>query len=178
MFKKKRSRSGRGSNKKWICVIVTLMLFSALLGIGFTCWYYNGDETMKPELAAVRGSMPGKTQEQLEAEKNRVISEDTIAFSLNSNPEFPDGKSKGLIQFENPEGNQKLTRLEIYRNDTGDLIYQTGILKPGSYVEKDFLDVELPPGEYDCTAQIYAYKTGQKDYIGKISIGATIRVKQ
>lgn len=164
--------------KKWLCVIAALMVLSLLLGIAFACWFYSGDETMRPERSAVKGNMPGKTQEQLEAEKNRTIDTDTIAFSLNSNPEFSDGKSKGFIQFENPDGNGKLTRLEIYRNDTGDLIYHTGILKPGSYVEEDVLDAELPQGEYDCTAQIYAYGMRQKDYIGKITIGVMVRVKQ
>jgi len=159
-------------------VIAVLMILSVMAGIAFSCWLYSIDEDMRPELAAVKGNMPGKTQEQMEAERNRSIDRETIAFALNSNPEFLDGKSKGLIQFENPEGNQKLTRLEIYRNDTGDLIYHTGILKPGSYVEKDILDAELPSGEHDCTAQIYAYGMERKDYVGKITIGVTIRVKQ
>lgn len=130
------------------------------------------------EDAAVAGVMPGKEKEQLQKELNRQVSENMIAMSINSTPVFPDGASKGNILFENPSRNGKLTRLKLYRDDTGELIYETGLLKPGSYVAEDMLDVRLKKGSYVCTAHVLAYRLEDQSYIGEIAVGITLIVEK
>lgn len=127
---------------------------------------------------AVAGIMPGTAQEQLQKELNRQVSEHMIAMSINATPVFPDGASKGNILFENPSRNGKLTRLKLYRDDTGELIYETGLLKPGSYVAEDMLDVTLEKGSYPCTAHVLAYRTEDQSYIGEIAVGITLVVER
>lgn len=130
------------------------------------------------EDAAVAGVMPGTEKEQLQKELNRQVSENMIAMSINSTPVFPDGASKGNILFENPSRNGKLTRLTLYRDDTGELIYETGLLKPGSYVAEDMLDVRLEKGSYVCTAHVLAYRLEDQSYIGEIAVGITLIVEK
>lgn len=130
------------------------------------------------ENEAVTGVMPGKNQEQLQKELNRQVSESMIAMSINATPVFRDGFSKGNILFENPSRNGKLTRLELYRDDTGEMIYETGLLKPGSYVAEDTLDVELAKGSYQCTAHVLAYRMEDQSYIGEIAVGITLIVEE
>lgn len=156
-----------------------LLLLLLLVGGGLFAWkMVSGgevDERMEPN--AVVGNMPGKSQEQIEAELTRQISEKEIAFSINAAPVFETGDSKGNILFENPASNKKLTRVEIRIDDTEELIYKSGLLEPGSYIPSAQLLVELEPGSYTCTALIYAYRQEDDSYIGKVAAGLNISVK-
>ncbi len=126
---------------------------------------------------AVVGMMPGKSPEQIQEELDRKVAENMIAFSINAKPVFPSGKGKGNILFENPASNEKLTRMELCRDDTGEVIYETGLMEPGSYVPEDTLDMELPAGEYACTAYIYAYRQSDESFIGKVAAGVTVMIE-
>lgn len=126
---------------------------------------------------AVVGMMPGKTEEQIREELDRQVADNIIAFAINSRPVFENGTAEGNLLFENPTSNGKLTRLELYRDDTGELLYSTGLLEPGSYVPAAKLELELPAGEYACTAYIYAYRLADESYVGKVSAGLELTVQ-
>lgn len=118
------------------------------------------------------GVMPGKSEAALQAELNLAATEKTFAINYNYYPCFETGTSAGPILFENSAYNTgKLLRLEIYlgQDDTGRLIYQTGLLRPGTFVNEDALDVDLKAGSYACTAYIYAYRESDESYIGKVA---------
>lgn len=160
-------------------IVAVLCLLAILIGVGcFVIWKLNEpaySDRLEPN--AIIGSMPGKTQEQIEAELNRKVEESEVAFSINAAPVFETGTSKGNILFENPTSNQKLTRIEITRDDTGELIYKSGLLEPGSYIPEAKLLTDLDPGSYTCTAMIYAYKLKDESFVGKVAAGLTIIVE-
>lgn len=167
----------KGKQKKSSLPLLLLLLLLIAGGLG--AWHFlgsSGDEIM--EANAVVGAMPGKSQEQIEAELNQKVSESEVAFSINSNAIFETGTAKGNILFENPASNGKLTRVEITDDATGELLYKSGLLEPGSYVPEAALLVDLEPGQYTCTATVYAYKSADKTYIGKVEAGITVTVKE
>ena len=55
-----------------------------------------------------------------------------------------DGK-QALVYFTNPEENDTWTKLRIY-DEAGNLLGETGLLKPNEYVQYVVLDKELAPG--------------------------------
>ncbi|WP_343207846.1 hypothetical protein [Anaerolentibacter hominis] len=162
-------------NNKWLIIII-LLLLAVTAGV---VWYLLRDKKQedKMEANAVVGTMPGKSNEEIEAELNRQVSEKMIAFTINANPVYEDGKAKGNILFENPQSNDKYTKLEVFRDDTGDLIYETGLLEPGSYVPEAELEKPLKKGEYACTAYIHGYRISDNGYLGKVSAGIKITVQ-
>lgn len=166
--KKKRGR-------RLLLLLLILMLAAAAVLV----WRQMGRNPYDDRLEAnaVVGSVPGKTQEQLQAELNEKVAEKMISFTINANPVYPDGKSAGNILFENPANNDKYTRLELVRDDTEEIIYQTGLMEPGTYVPEAPLDVDLGPGEYVCTAYIHAYKLADESYVGKVAAGVTVYVE-
>ena len=173
-----KGRSRKKNTGRTMLVRVVLCICAVLLASGILHALKKdspGDDEMEP--LAVYGIMPGKTPEQLDKELNRTVGPKVIAYTLNSHPEYIDGKSAGTIMFENPESNRKYTRLELVRDDTGDVIYETGLLDAGSYVEKAPLEKNLEAGEYPCTAYIYGYSMDNQEYIGKISREITVTVK-
>lgn len=176
---KHKHRKEKKKGSRALILVLILLLILALAAGGFAAWYFLfrsvPDEKMEPN--AVIGSMPGKSKEQLEAELTQQVSEKEVAFSINSNPIFPTGGEAGNILFENPQSNNKLTRVEITLDDTGELIYKSGLLEPGSYVPEAKLLVDLDAGDHTCTATIFAYKLDDESYIGKVAAGLTVTVK-
>ena len=151
--------------------ILFLLVAAAVLVIALLLFQNNEEKGTGFEPNVVVGAMPGKTAEAVQAELNQRVSEMTFAVNYNYNPCFEDGTSPGKILFENSSFNEgKLLRLEIYlgQDDTGTLLYSTGLLRPGSYVDEAPLDAPLGAGVYQCTAYIYAYRESDQSYIGKV----------
>ncbi len=138
---------------------------------------YSGDQETRLERNTIAGEMPGKTQAASPGEAQRAVAENEIVFSINTNPVFSGSPKRGNVMFENPLENQKRTRVEICRDDNGDVIYESGTLLPGNYIGQAELDMELTPGEYPCTAFVYGYGQKDRQYIGKVSARIVVTVQ-
>ena len=84
----------------------------------------------------------------------------------------PSGKAAGASRginwlIENPSNQGKLIRVEVTLDETGEKIYETGAIPPGSYVAEAPPDVKLEAGVYECTAMFYAYREETEEYIGQ-----------
>lgn len=154
-----------------------LALTLAVLLLLTAAVFWKGDKPQysdKMEPNAVNGVMPGKSEQQLQEELNQTAMEKQVAVTLNSEIVFPGPGESGSILFENSAVNtDKLLRLELYlgEDDGGTLIYQTGYLRPGSYVPSAKLNVTLEPGAYRCTAYIYVNRESDEAYLGRLSVG-------
>lgn len=160
-------RPARG-RRRWIALLVLLLLLACALA-----WFYlaPAPEDDDIERNIVVGSVLGD-----DAAPVRDASETTAAFSINSIMRFDSPSSKAYIYFENPEGNGKYLSLALVRDDTGQTVYQTGLLQPGTYVEQDALDAMLPYGEYACTAQVSAFRIPDKTPLGTVAAAVTVKV--
>lgn len=126
-------------------------------------------EGLAYEANVVAGDIPGKSKEERQRELDSIVEEGMLAMSINATPSGRGVGSERSVNWliENPSNQGKLIRVEIYRDDTGEKIYETGAIKPGSYVEAAPPDVNLPIGEYDCTARFYTYRLETEEYIGQ-----------
>jgi len=121
------------------------------------------------EANIVSGDIPGKTREERQRELDAIVEEGMLAMSINATPV---GKTTGTDRninwlVENPSNQGKLIRVEVWLDSQEELIYETGAIPPGNYVESAPLRTELPPGEYNCTARFYAYQEETETYIGQ-----------
>jgi len=150
---------------------------AVLLAVAVTAaFFYIRDQTgaemstgLSYESNIVEGDIPGKSREERQRELDSIVEEGMLAMSINATPS---GKTTGLDRninwlIENPSNQGKLIRVEISRDDTGGIIYETGAIPPGNYVESAPLKEALPPGTYLCTAKFYAYKEEDESFIGQ-----------
>ena len=77
---------------------------------------------------------------------------DFIQIVLSINLDAQNQKSEGNVMLVNELNNLYPQKVEFYRNDTGEKIYESKAIAVGSKIEHAALDVELPAGEYECTA--------------------------
>lgn len=63
-----------------------------------------------------------------------------LTFSHNATPVMEDGKAEANLLIENPPDNGNRFTVTISREDTGEVIYQSGYLDPEQYIESVPLD--------------------------------------
>lgn len=162
--------------KKWLLPVCAGAL-ALLLAAGVYLYTRRGpDEGLELADNATMGVLPGIDLEQRQAELQQLLDESMIAFSINTSPVFASGGSEGNLMLENPANNAKLLVVEIYRDDTGELLYQSKALPVGSYIENAALDKVLDPGEYAATAYFKGYREDDHSYIGQAGAAINISV--
>ena len=94
-----------------------------------------------------------------------------LTMSMNKVPVFENGLAKGNLNIENDPRNVFAQYIEIYLDDAEGnpetLIYKSNLIDIGQTLLEDNLDVNLPAGEYPCTAYFNAVLV-KKDEAGNI----------
>ena len=166
-----------------LTLAVALLAESAIMAVGLV------ENTKKPadvvndtsaglvfDEAAVEGGWEQLSQEEIEDRLNEQLEESMINISMNTSPYFEDGCSLGNLMIVNETINRYPQKVEILRNDTGEVIYTSGAIPVGSKIEAAALDVELEAGMYDCTALFHSLDDSG-NIIGSAGAIITITIK-
>lgn len=127
---------------------------------------------------AQEGQIEGRPVEEIQEELNRMVEEGMINISMNLNPVFKDGTSEGNLLIMNEEINRHPQVIEIYRKDTEELIYKSGLIPVGSRVETGKLLVDLDAGEYSCVAYFNSVDENTGELLGKAGAEITVIVQE
>lgn len=154
----------------WIILLLLLLCIAAACFFAFTM-------CQKPsERDGVLGQLDGKSAAEMQAELDRVVDEGMFNISIASGVEFADGTSPGALRIENVPGNRYLMQVVINVADTGQQIYESGILDPNHHIQEDTLDVDLPAGTYECIAHFHALDPETEEEVGEAAAKMTIVV--
>lgn len=170
------------TNKKQrrLLLLALLLLLAAAVGVWFF-WLPPAPAQQEPRFApnATVGALPGKTEEQIRQMLQQQVDDTSIAFTLNSSPVFANGSAKGDLMLESPANNINNIRFVIERNDTGEQLYDSGLMRPNSYILEDSLQAQAPlaAGKYPCTATITLYSAETNESLGLVQAGLTITVE-
>ena len=176
-------------NKKKLNTVVALGVAAVLLaGSAMLAVHFWGN-TDKPadvtndtsaglvfDEAAIEGGWESLSQEEVEAKLNEQLEEGMINISMNTSPWFEDDTSPGNLMIVNETINRYPQKVEIVRNDTGDVIYTSGAIPVGNKIEAAKLDVELDAGVYECTA-LFHNLDNSGNIIGSAGAIITITIK-
>lgn len=162
--------------KKPLLIAAVLCVLLLIIGGWFFLTNQGTNDTLELADNATIGILPGVDIAQRQAELQQQLDEGMIAFSINTNPVFATGGSEGNLMLENPANNAKLLVVEIYIDDTQELIYQSKAIPVGSYIETAGLDKVLEPGQYAATAYFKAYREDDYSYIGQAGAAINITV--
>ncbi len=156
--------------KKRLILLLVFLLF--LLMGGLTLYHYlesRDADRIQKEIDAAVGILPGMNDEEIQDRLNRSVAEGRLNISINPTPEYENGTAAGDIRIENIQGNKysfAVTVTCIGASEdagageyVGEVVMQTGLIDPGSYVQDKRLDVDLPKGQYTCVATFVAYDT-------------------
>ncbi len=169
---------------KFICVLLIVIIIILLLRSCCPCNRPSDDPvpSSKPTFStevdpnSLEGKPLSSEQQKIQEELNQKVQESMMNMSMNPNPVFQDGQSKGnLLIYNDANINKTPQVVEIYRNDTNELIYKSGAIPVGSRIDESKLLVDLEKGDYPCYAVFNAInsKTGElkgKGIVNKLTI--------
>ncbi|WP_165251579.1 MULTISPECIES: hypothetical protein [unclassified Adlercreutzia] len=173
---KQRVRTSSKPPKKRTVIIVIACVLVALL-VWLLIWLFacNGNSLLDKN--ARSGQAPYKTQEEMQAELDRTVEEGMFNISIASVINFADGTSSGTAYIENVPGNQYMMQVKITDDETGEVLYESGILQPNQYIENITLARDLDAGSYNATATFTALDKTTYEEVGQAAAKITLNVE-
>lgn len=160
--------------KKKKLLIILIILVVAACGIG-AYFFMNGDDWYDGN--AQYGSYEGKSQEEIIAALNAQVKDGYMNLSIANTIVFEDGASEGEARIENIEANTRDQKVTITLDETGEVLYESGAIAPGEYIQTITLNRALEAGTYDATATFDGYdrETHEKKGTGGVNIRLHIK---
>lgn len=124
------------------------------------------------------GQAPYKSQDEMQAELNRVVEEGMFNISIASVIPFEDGTAPGKAYIENVPGNRYVMKVAIALDDTGETVFESGGLKPGTYLEDITLTRDLERGDHLATAVFTAFDPDTLEEAGRAAAQVTLLVQR
>lgn len=162
-------------NRRIAIIAASVAVVLALVGGGIW-WFGQSQQNDFFDQNAILGQAPYKTPEEVQAELDRIVEEGMFNISIASVVEFADGTAPGTAYIENVPGNRYVMQVNIALDDTGETVYESKGLKPGSYIEDITLSKDLEPGNYAATATFSALDTDSLEEVGKAAAKVTLSV--
>ncbi|MBO0474574.1 hypothetical protein JZO86_12790 [Enterococcus ureasiticus] len=168
------------SFKKWLYLTLLIVLICTLGGY---LWHIKNQEVLV-QTSIIPSELAPDIKDAKKIDKNELIKKmqsavDDGYFNLQMDTEliFNSAKENGKIQIINPEQNKSIIAVEVFLQEENDLIYESGSIYPGQYINKRKLAKDLAQGEYQAyaKAKIYDQKTKKEQTTSIVNL--TIQVK-
>lgn len=137
-----------GKQKKWIWIAVLTPLL--LLSLFLLYRHFNGGE--EPEFVIGANVQEGTLNK--DEEEGADNGKSAMSITLNGYPVFENGESAGDLNIENPANNALYMEVQITLDETGEVIYESGGIPPGHFIDNDKLTTVLEQGEHSATALV------------------------
>lgn len=174
-MKKKPSRN------TWLYIVLVMVLLAVIGVLLFLLLRPKDDgqsvERRNRDPNAAVGQHEGKSQEELVAELNKIVADGMFNISINSSVVMEHGGSEAELRIENIAANRHLMDVVLTRDDTGEVLYASGLIEPGYHIQSVPLDVTLEKGVYTATAVFTAYDLETEAEAGQAAARITITVR-
>lgn len=176
--KEPKEKERRGPRKGTVALLLVIVLLIGLIGGGL--WYflvYNSKSALAREEDALGGMLAGMPQEEWGDALNAVVEEGQVLLGISAEPVFEYNGQRGRIGIENDAANQYSFQVTITEDATGDVLYESGLIDPGYYIEFVELSKTMPAGDYPATALFTTYSLEESpDPIAQITANLTLHV--
>lgn len=179
--KQEEARKKRARRIRQVIIAIIILLLLLLLG-------YCGYEKFRPrsryemDMNALEGFLPGKTDEEIQAELNRIIDESRFNVSVNTLITYENKEAD--VRIENVPANHYYMQVDIFlypeedNTDNAELFYQSGVIAQGKYIEKAPAQTSVGEGYYNGLAVFHAlYPDETMEEVGSTSMNVVIQVK-
>lgn len=166
-----------GKKTMWLLLLLLLLLLGICGGIIYKLTRPEEKSRLARDELALGGMLPGKTPEEIDELLNAKVAEGMVNIGIAAEPIFEENGKKGRIGIENIEANRYSFQVTLTRDETGDVLYESGIIDPGYYIEYVELEKTLPAGDYPATAVFSTYSLDEsEDKIAETRVKLTLHV--
>jgi hypothetical protein len=181
-----QEKKNRRKRRWFIRIAAAVLLLLLLLLLLHQCGVYKYPwEKSVPIVAgdlfpdsgdAEEGPLTNMTPEQIKEQMQKAADAAYFSFKINARPEFENGSATGNLGIENPNYNVYPMVVQIFLDDTGEMIYDSGGILPNQHIDNAKLSVNLKAGTYKATAYLNAYDQDTKVWQGKQAAALIITV--
>ena len=161
----------------WIIIFLLLLLVGVASGIYYQMTKDDNLSRLTRDELALGGMLPGKTDQEISDILSTKVAEGMVDIGISAGPVFEYGGKKGRIAIENIAANHYSFQVDIRLDDTEDIIYQSGLIDPGFYIEYIELNKKLQAGDYQATAHFTTYSLDEtEDKISEANVKIVLHV--
>lgn len=175
---KKQKKDRKGSRR---LILFLILLIIGLCGGMVYYLYASNLASQKGRLArdeaALGGLLPGKSQEEISELLNQKVEEGMVDIGIQAEPVFEENGKKGRLGIENIQANRYCFQVDLVLDSTGEMIYSSGLIDPGFYVEYVELNQTLQAGDYPATAIFTTYSLDEsEDEISRARVNLVLHI--
>lgn len=178
-MKKNASNTQNKSSAVWK-ILLAVVLIAALAAVGLFVWHSffrdTGYDRYQFDTEAMAGRIQRMTEEEVQAELNRVVEEGMFNISIASAIVFESPEGEGEARIENIEANRYHMQVDIVLDETQEVIYSSQLIRPGYSIEFIKLSKKLEPGAYDVTAIFSAITQDEMQLFGQAAAEVKIYI--
>jgi hypothetical protein len=166
-----RQRRQRAKNRRRAVITTAIsccaLIAAAAFALGSNTPAEINDTPAWNDPSAQVGYYRGKSDEEIQTDLNAQVEKGMLNISINSLiSQQPDGSADARI--ENIAANPTDIKVTLYTtDDENDILYQSGAIAPGEYIQTISLDRVLAPGTHPCTALFCAYDRQTHEKMGQ-----------
>lgn len=151
--------------------LLVICLFSGAFftGAGFQKVVSNRKirrEYMQSELQWKQNLAEGVDGEAARDRRNQSLIENMEYISLERQIYFETAQAKGIARISNDGQSKFRCQVTLVRDATGEVLYKSGLIEPGYYIEEIHLKGSLKKGYYPCTA-VWSFYSEHDEYAGE-----------
>lgn len=169
--------SAEGARKRKIIILIGVAVIVVIAIVCAFIFAGNAANSGFYDPDAKEGQASYKTLEEIEAERNRQMQEGMLNISIASQIEFDNGTAPGTAFIENVPSNKYVLKVTITTDSNGEVVYQSGGIRPDSTIETITLSEPLGAGVYPATATFSAYDPDTLQEVGQAAAKVTLVVK-
>lgn len=167
--RRKRPSKALGIGCALAAIAVCATLCAILFGPGFQDDWYDQN--------AIEGSYEGKSEADIRADLERQIAEGMMNISIASNVLVSSETGMADLRIENIPGNHVDQKVAVTLDETGETLYRSEAIAPGTCVQEAGLSRTLAPGTYDATATFVGYDPQTHEEQGTSAAKITLTVE-
>lgn len=139
----RRNRSIFHSERLLVSLTTSIVLFISIsLGLGVQ----SGDRRV--HIGGIDTTKYPKYKVELDRNRELVVPLGNISIFMNTSITMDNGNDTASVLIQNNKSNEYAQRIEFIDYITGEIIYNSGIVKPGYSIDEDRLNIRLSRGEY------------------------------
>jgi hypothetical protein len=175
-----------GKSKKGFLFLIIIIILILLLVIGGLVWYIltSGDQEEPQEDSSgkigydtsIVVDNPDTMQDVVDGLIQQAA-EGTMTLKMKMNAISNDGMTFSC-ELGNAEDNRYDMFLAIYRDDTQEEIYRSGLIPAGAHIESFKVDQPMDEGVYECTVVYNQVEDDQETIHSQVNVGLTLTVRK
>ena len=160
---KPEENKSKKKNIQWLIILLLLLLLGIAAGMYYRTMQTNHKDRLARDELALGGMLPGKSEQEISDLLGEKVKEGMVDIGIAAGPIFEQNGKKGRIGIENIPANHYSFQVTLKLDETGEILYESGLIDPGYYVEYVELNKKLQAGDYPATAVFSTYSLDESE---------------